>query len=91
MTQIMMKNISLSQPLILKIILTVEVGMVLRTKDKYEFTLNFDYKFPELVVPGDAKAIYANCGDLIPIIDTIKTTNVGGGYTQTFDHNWNRS
>ena len=59
-----------------------EVGMVLRTKDKYEFTLNFDYKFPELVVPGDAKAIYANCGDLIPIIDNIKTTNVGGGYTK---------
>tara|TARA_B100001250_G_scaffold409198_1_gene433063 strand:- start:396 stop:3008 length:2613 start_codon:yes stop_codon:yes gene_type:complete len=57
-----------------------EIGMKLKTKSGHEFVLNFDYKFPELIVPTSAKAVYANCGDLIPIIDSIQTANVGKGY-----------
>ena len=42
--------------------------------------MNFSSKTPELVVPGIAKAVYAKCGDLIPIIDSVITDNVGNKY-----------
>jgi len=57
-----------------------EIGMTVRTKDGFEFIVNFQNKYPELIVPGNAKAVYANCGDLIPIIDNVKTINVGTNY-----------
>ncbi len=57
-----------------------EIGMTVRTKDGFEFIVNFQNKYPELIVPGNAKAVYANCGDLIPIIDNVKTINVGNNY-----------
>ncbi|BCU98379.1 MAG: hypothetical protein CM15mV22_0110 [Eurybiavirus sp.] len=47
--------------------------MVVKTKSLHQFTINFQSKYPELVVPGQAKAVYANCGDLIPKIDSVKT------------------
>ncbi len=55
-------------------------GIQLRTQSGHEFTLNFVKKFAELVIPPQAKAIYAYCGDLIPIVDTVKPINVGKGY-----------
>ena len=54
--------------------------MTVKTKKGHQFVLNFQNKTPELVVPGQAKAVYANCGDLIPIIDNIVTENVGKNY-----------
>ena len=57
-----------------------EIGMTVKTKKGHQFVLNFQNKTPELVVPGQAKAVYANCGDLIPIIDNIVTENVGKNY-----------
>ena len=58
----------------------IEVGMTVKTKSGHEFVLNFSEKKPELVVPGTAKAVYAKCGDLIPLIDDVKTINVGKNY-----------
>ena len=52
----------------------------MRTKSGHEFTLNFTEKFAELVIPPTATAIYAYCGDLIPIVDQVKKINVGKGY-----------
>jgi len=57
-----------------------EIGMTVQTKAGYQFVVNFQDKYPELIVPGNAKAVYANCGDLIPIIDNVKTINVGTNY-----------
>ena len=57
-----------------------EIGMTVQTKAVYQFVVNFQDKYPELIVPGNAKAVYANCGDLIPIIDNVKTLNVGSNY-----------
>ena len=57
-----------------------QIGMVVKTKSLHQFTINFQSKYPELVVPGQAKAVYANCGDLIPKIDGVKTVNVGKNY-----------
>tara|TARA_X000000368_G_scaffold179945_1_gene142036 strand:+ start:9851 stop:12484 length:2634 start_codon:yes stop_codon:yes gene_type:complete len=57
-----------------------EIGMELMTKSKHKFILNFQNKFPDLIVPGQAKAVYANCGDMIPVIETIKPINVGANY-----------
>ena len=57
-----------------------EVGTELMTKDKHKFILNFQRKFPDLIVPGRAKAVYANCGDLIPVMNDIKPINVGRKY-----------
>ena len=59
---------------------SVEVGMKLKTKTNYEFVLNFSEKFPDLVVPPEAKAVYANCGDLIPVVEDVQTINVGKDY-----------
>ncbi len=58
----------------------IEVGMKLKTKSGHKFVLNFNKKFPHLVIPTDAKAIYAKCGDLIPRVNKIKNVNVGSGY-----------
>ena len=57
-----------------------EVGVELMTKSKHKFILNFQRKFPDLIVPGRAKAVYANCGDLIPVMNDIKPINVGRKY-----------
>ena len=58
----------------------IENGMVLQTVSGDTFTLNYTEKYADLVVPDDAKAIYAECGDLIPIVEEIKPINVGSGY-----------
>ena len=55
-------------------------GLQLRTKSGHEFTLNFTEKFPTLVIPPNATAIYAKCGDLIPRVNEVKVVNVGRGY-----------
>ena len=60
----------------------VAIGMKLKTKSNYEFVLNFTEKFPDLVVPPEAKAIYANCGDLIPVAKEVQPINVGKDYTE---------
>ena len=56
------------------------VGLQLQTKSGHEFTLNFNQKFPTLIIPQDAKALYANCSDIIPKLDEVKLTNVGTNY-----------
>ena len=58
----------------------LEVGLNLKTKSGHEFVLNFNKKFPTLVIPQDAKALYAKCGDIIPKIDTVNIVNVGTNY-----------
>ena len=55
-------------------------GLQLKTKSGHEFTLNFNSKFPTLVIPPNAKALYAGCGDIIPKLDEVKITNVGSDY-----------
>ena len=42
--------------------------------------LNFNKKFPTLIIPQEAKALYANCSDIIPKLDEVKLTNVGTNY-----------
>ena len=54
--------------------------MQLKTKSGHEFTLNFNTKFPTLIIPQEAKALYANCSDIIPKLDEVKLTNVGTNY-----------
>ena len=56
------------------------VGLELRTKSGHEFILNFNNKFPTLVIPKDATAIYAKCGDIIPKVDEINIVSVGTDY-----------
>ena len=58
----------------------VENGMVLQTVSGDTFTLNYNEKYADLVVPDDAKAVYAECGDLIPVVEEVKPVNVGTGY-----------
>ena len=58
----------------------IVVGMNLRTKSGHEFVLNFNKKFPYLVIPPDATAIYARCGDLIPRVNNVNTVRVGRNY-----------
>ena len=58
----------------------LQVGLELVTKSGHEFILNFNNKFPTLVVPQEAKALYANCSDIIPKVDEIKIINVGREY-----------
>ena len=55
-------------------------GLQLKTKSGHEFTLNFNSKFPTLIIPQDAKALYANCSDIIPKLDEVKLVNVGTNY-----------
>jgi len=59
----------------------LQVGMQLRTKSKHEFVLNYDRKFPTLVIPQGAKALYSGCSDIIPKVDKLSIINVGTGYT----------
>ena len=56
------------------------VGLPVRTKSGHEFILNFTNKFPTLVIPPNAKAIYAKCGDIIPKLEDVSVTNVGKDY-----------
>ena len=56
------------------------VGLQLKTKSGHEFTLNFNSKFPTLIIPPNAKALYSGCGDIIPKLDEVKITNVGSNY-----------
>ena len=55
-------------------------GLDLQTKSGHQFVLNFNRKFPTLVIPPDATAIYAKCGDVIPKLDNIDIVNVGTNY-----------
>ena len=59
----------------------IKPGIVLRTADGYEFTLNFTETFVDFFIPPNATAIYAGCKDLIPIVDDIRINNVGSGYS----------
>jgi len=59
----------------------LQVGLELRTKSGHEFTLNFNNKFPTLVIPQNATAIYAKCGDIIPKLEEVNIVNVGTNYT----------
>ena len=56
------------------------MGLDLQTKSGHQFVLNFNRKFPTLVIPPDATAIYAKCGDVIPKLDDIDIINVGTNY-----------
>ena len=56
------------------------VGLDLQTKSGHQFTLNFNRKFPTLVIPPDATAIYARCGDVVPKLDDIAIVSVGIDY-----------
>ena len=56
------------------------VGLDLQTKSGHQFVLNFNRKFPTLVIPPDATAIYARCGDVIPKLDDIDIVSVGTNY-----------
>lgn len=56
-------------------------GLIVKTKSGTEVKINFDKKFAELIIPPDATALYAGCIDLIPLMEDIKTVNVGSGYT----------
>ena len=48
----------------------------------YKFILNPVKKFLDLAIPNNAVAIWANCSDLLPVLDTLEVPNVGGGYTK---------
>ena len=60
---------------------SIQPGMVVRTAEGYEFTLNFDKKYIDFFIPPDATAVYANCPDLIPLLKDVNVENVGEGYT----------
>ena len=60
----------------------VKSGMQLKTQSGYIFTVNYSDKFPDLVVPPDATAVYSECGDLIPVVQDVQTVNVGKNYTE---------
>ena len=60
----------------------VKSGMQLKTQSGYIFTVNYSDKFPDLVVPPDATAVYSGCGDLIPVVQDVQTVNVGKNYTE---------
>ena len=48
----------------------------------YKFQLNPLKTFYDLAIPANATALYANCDDIIPVLDTIDITNVGKGYKE---------
>ena len=58
----------------------LEVGLQLKTKSGHEFVLNFNKKFPTLVIPQGAKALYSGCSDIIPKVDDVSIINVGTNY-----------
>ena len=56
-------------------------GLGLQTAGgKHKFTLNPIKSFYDLAIPGDAVALWANCSDLMPVLDTVELVNVGKGY-----------
>ena len=59
----------------------IKPGMVLRTDNGYEFTLNFTKSFIDLFIPVDATAVYSGCLDLIPVLEDVRVVNVGRDYT----------
>ena len=59
----------------------LEVGLQLKTKSGHEFVLNYNKKFPTLVIPQGAKALYSGCSDIIPKVDSVNIVNVGTNYT----------
>lgn len=58
----------------------IKPGIVLRTAEGYEFTLNFTTTFVDFFIPPNATAVYSGCLDLIPILEDIRISNVGEGY-----------
>ena len=46
----------------------------------FKFQLNPLKEFYDLAIPANATALYANCSDILPVLDTIDITNVGKGY-----------
>ena len=48
----------------------------------FKFQLNPIREFYDLAIPANATALYANCDDIIPVLDTIDITNVGKGYKE---------
>ena len=61
----------------------VPPGLKLQTAGgTFKFTLNPLKQFYELAIPANATALYANCSDILPVLDTIDITNVGKGYKE---------
>jgi len=61
----------------------VPPGLKLQTSGgSYMFELNPDQVFFDLAIPENATALYANCDEIIPVLDTIDITNVGKGYKE---------
>ena len=58
-------------------------GLKLQTSGGlFKFTLNPLKTFYDLAIPANATALYANCDDILPVLDTIDITNVGKGYKE---------
>ncbi len=56
-------------------------GLKIQTSGgKYKFVLNPETVFFDLAIPSNATALYAQCEDIIPVLDTIDIINVGKGY-----------
>ena len=61
----------------------VPPGLKLQTAGgTFKFELNPIQEFYDLAIPANATALYANCSDILPVLDTIDITNVGKGYKQ---------
>ena len=61
----------------------VPPGLKLQTTGgTFKFTLNPVKEFYDLAIPANATALYANCSDILPVLDTIDITNVGKGYKE---------
>ena len=62
---------------------TIPNGLKLQTTGgTFKFTLNPDKVFFDLAIPGNATALYANCEEIIPVLDTIDIVNVGKDYKE---------
>ena len=48
----------------------------------FKFTLNPIKKFFDLAIPATAVAIWAQCSDLLPVLDTLEVINVGRDYKE---------
>ena len=48
----------------------------------FKFQLNPIKEFYDLAIPANATALWANCSDILPVLDTIDITNVGKGYKE---------
>ena len=58
-------------------------GLKLQTSaGTFKFILNPIREFYDLAIPANATALYANCSDILPVLDTIDITNVGKGYKE---------